>query len=191
MIKKKKEKKKEQQKSKKKDDIESLSTLDLIPVIDFDESLGYGILRNGMIVDCFHIIGRDLENMDEQGKTFDFLSWQKLYSTYDDDLKITSSYFPVNTKEQLEYFYKILKRTENPVYRELIAEEILKCERIHEQFLNREFYIYFYAKNPLDYQEKYIKIKGLNRSARNIVETVPNDKKKKLLFLLANKNLNF
>ncbi|MDD7511969.1 MAG: hypothetical protein PUK21_06345 [Peptostreptococcaceae bacterium] len=182
---------KEKRKETTKPDISYLDSLDLMPVVDFDKSLGYMIMKDGTILDCVHIISRDLENMDENGRTIDILAWQKLYSTYEGDLKIVSLYFPVDTKEQSNFFRYKLKHTKNPIYRELIEEEIEKCKAIHEQFLNREFFMFFYAKNNIDYQEKYIKIMGLNRNMRNIVEEVSNEKKKKLLSLLANKNLNF
>lgn len=162
----------------------------LIPIVNFDEKLKVGVMADGTLVDCMKIICKDLANTDMTTQTIDVLNLSKLFSTYDGDLKITSSYFPVDTAPQKRYFERLLEETENPIYKEFLEEEILKCKSISEEFLNREFLIYFYSKNNNEYRENLLKIEGLNNGSQRMVEPLSEEKKIKHFFLLANKNLN-
>lgn len=171
---------------KKKSDEENSC---IVP-IKYDKKLNIGKLPDGTIVDLFQIVCKDLKNLDDVSNQMDILSWIKLYSTYTDDLKITASFFPVDTSAQIKYFKHVYERTENPILKSAISEEIYKCEAIHEQFLNKEFILSFYSKDIVTYKENYIKIMAMNGN-NIVVKEIDAEKKQKYFYLLANKNLNF
>ena len=163
----------------------------IMPIVDYSDELDVGIMKDGTFIDCLQIISKDLNNVDDLTSKLDCAAYDKLYSTYADSLKIVSSYFPVDTSSQISYFRKILERTENPVYRAEIEDEIRKCEIINKEMLNREFLLFFYADSIGDYNEKYIRITSTYSNGKRLFETISKEKKKRHFNLLANKNLNF
>lgn len=163
----------------------------LLEVVSFDEELGVGIMRDGSIIDCFEILCYDLQNESDAETNLKMLTWEKLFSVYGDDIKIISSFFPVSTNKQVEYLKNILDRTENPLYRELVKSRIADLEWIHENYVNRNYLLFFYSKNLTEYQEHYTRIIVTLNSYDNLVAPLSNDIKKEQIFLLHNKNLNF
>ncbi len=90
--------------------------------IKYDKKLNIGKLPDGTIVDLFQIVCKDLKNLDDVSNQMDILSWIKLYSTYADDLKITASFFPVDTSAQIRYFIMAMNGN-NIVVKEIDAEK--------------------------------------------------------------------
>lgn len=187
----KKEKTNKKPEQSKEERLQELYMDSLLEIVDFDEELGVGIMRDGRIVDCFEIVCYDLQNESDAEINLKMLTWEKLLSIYGDDLKIISSFFPVSTSKQVNYLLNVLERTDNPLYRELLKSRINDFKWIHDNYVNRSFLLFFYSKNIAEYQDHYTRIIVTLNGYNNLVIPLSNEVKKEQLYLLHNKNLNF
>ena len=182
--------------NKKKKEVKNLykderirNTLALLPFANFNEEYGYFENKDGSIMDMLMITTRDLNRYGDDSVNRDILRWHNFFSSYADDIKIISTFFLVDTTRQREYYQKILAKTKNPVYKKLINDEINTCEFIGKNFLNKEFILYFYAKNFREYVDKKMQIMALLREDGGQVYEMSGDVKKEHIMLLNNKNM--
>lgn len=185
---------KEQKKldKKKAQMVERLYVEDVIPVNDFDEDLGVAIMEDGMILDMFQIITKDINSTSREELKLDQHLWDKLYKTYADDLKVVGFYFLPDTAEQQEYMSRLLYRTESPILRKLIKgkKEELAFVANTENYIEMQFFLLFYSKNKVEYRQNITTIFTLlNRGFLPLVETMTKEKKKAVLHKINNKNM--
>lgn len=184
-----KQKKKEVKELDKK--IEPLLIEKIMPVVDFEETGNYGIMFDGSIIDMFRIRSKDIYAADKNEILMDQILWDRLYKTYPEDLKIISFHFPTDTSRQQSYINTIATRTENPIYRKLLAEQKEKLIEIHQHYMDKEYILCFFSRNPPDHAEKVLQIKNcLSKASRPLIEPMSKDKKIRIIYKLYNKNMN-
>ena len=167
--------------NKKKKEVKNLykderirNTLALLPFANFNEEYGYFENKDGSIMDMLMITTRDLNRYGDDSVNRDILRWHNFFSSYADDIKIISTFFLVDTTRQREYYQN---------------DEINTCEFIGKNFLNKEFILYFYAKNFREYVDKKMQIMALLREDGGQVYEMSGDVKKEHIMLLNNKNM--
>lgn len=185
------EKKLKRAEEEKNKEVEEMYIDKILPVIDFDEQIGVGIMEDGSFCDCFSIVCKDLNSITQDELTMDVLSWEKVYKTYAGDLKIISFSFPTDTADQQSYVEYKLAKTANPVLKELLHIKQDELEIIHSDFMTREAALFFFSTSPEEYKNNYASLKALlSNSVSPLIRTMDPQKKKRIFFKMCNKNLN-
>lgn len=131
---------------------------DLLPIADFDESIGAGVMEDGSLCDCLQIRTTDLNTLNdgevEQLKGI----WEKLYDIYPGDLSILSYLYPVEIEAQLTYLSRIRGRTKNPVYQNLLEVKEQELFRAQQQFLDQEYALFFYSPDREAHRQNFLTI---------------------------------
>jgi hypothetical protein len=160
----------------------------IMPVLATDAETGAGIMEDGSFIDMLYIRPKDLNAVSDEDMKFDILMVDKLFRIYSDDLKIISINFPAETASQQEYLQYKHRRTENPVFRRLIEEEIDKATWISGNRTEKDCLLVFFAKDREEYKEKLRTIFGtLSRGAAPFVSPLSREKKEEIYARLYNK----
>jgi hypothetical protein len=161
---------------------------EIMPVIAMDKETGAGILDTGLLVDMLGIRSKDQNALSDEEHDFDNACFDKLYRIYQGDLKIIALNFPTDTGKQLDYLYYKYGRTENPVLRDLLQKEIDKAIWINQHRTDKEYILFFYAKDRSQHRDMLSTILGtLSRGNIPLVYTLPPDRKREIYFKLNNK----
>lgn len=159
---------------------------DLMPIVRWDNDKSTPIMRDGTILGMLGIRQKNLSGATQDEVMLDNLYWDKLYKTYSDDLKLVYSVFPTDTKKQIRYIDKLIKKTENPAYIDFLQIKKAELEWILLNKMEKTAILFFYAKNNEDYINKYYQIKG---TMQNLVYDLEADRKIKMLQILFNKDM--
>lgn len=168
--------------SKKKKNVATL-----IPIKDYDEQLEAFLYCDNTYFDLLKINAKDLQNASNEAVQMDCMQFIKMFRTYGDDLKILALNFPNDTGKQQKYFRHVLKRTENPIYRYFIEEQLDKLDLVQQDMTEREYYLMVFGKDKNDLQTKRNEIRGL-LGRNGLLEFLDYKKKIHILFKLCNQN---
>lgn len=183
-------KKESKEEAKKKKKEKARAELIPLPIIDINE-YGLFVLEDGTYADIFEIVTKDLMSLSEDDLKYDQYTWDKLYKTYDDDLKIISFSFPTDTSRQQQYFQYLLdNKAENPATRHFLERKMQEVEGVSLKFLTNSFALIFFATSLQDYRNKSLNIMSvLSRSNHAMAKPISIDKKQMIITKLCNKNL--
>jgi hypothetical protein len=186
----KKEKKAEEKvkRSQKKEAIRNL-VADIAPVIAVDARENAFYLSDGTVMDFFGIVTMDLVNIAEDTAVLNNFIWDKLYKTIEKPIKIISFQFPVNTKPQQDSIRRDMKRTDNPVFLDILQQQLNEAIYISEHQTEKEFCLFFYAGNVEALRETRNTIRSIlsgNSANGSLVEPLDFEKKLDILYSLHN-----
>ncbi len=163
-------------------------TADKIPVIAVDPETNAFLLDDGGLVDVLKITTKDYQYLSEQDKEFDDLLYDRLFRTYPEDLKIVSLYFPVDTSNQISHFRKMRDRTENPLFRNLLNNEIDLFYWIRQERREKEYFLFYFVADRTKHRERQTHIiSTLSKGAVPLVRYMDVANKTAVLKLLNNK----
>lgn len=162
-------------------DDKTLSTL--IPLATFEGEAFR--LQDGSYLDMVQIVTKDLINMSSSALAYDNMNIATFLKKYGDDIKYVALNFPKDTKLQQRYYHDLVERERNPVYKELLKEQLATLKEIEKMNTEREYYIFFFAKNVEDWRNKQMQI--LHSLDQQVIK-IPNEKKLQILYKINNKN---
>lgn len=176
------------QEQKEKRIAEHLYIDEILPLVDFEETLGAGVMEDGSLCDCLQIRTTDLKTLTD-GEVEQLKGvWEKLYDVYPGDLAILSYLYPVEIEAQLSYLSRIRGRTKHPVYLKLLDEKEQELLRAQQQFLDQEYALFFYAKDREEHRQNFLTIyTTLSRFYPSQVMEMSSEKKKWLFQKMNNK----
>lgn len=177
--------KKEESQRKKR--IKSASdTLELIPIINYDDIQGCFITKDNKYIDIIQVISKDLTNVGQDVANHDAMIFEKMYKTYGDDIKIIFTNYPTDVSRQIRYFNHRIDNTINPVFLQYLREKKAELEYLEKHRSSREFFIMMFS----DSLEKCIKNTNSMKGALGyLAKEVDMEKKIRILHKLANKNI--
>lgn len=148
-------------------------------------------------MDIYQIIPKDLVNGDIDEIEMDCFTWAKFYKTYWTDLQIVSMMFPCDTSKQQKYWKEIRKKNENPVFEPMIERKLSELKYRERHTVKKEFFLMFFWKDEdeirsgretADTTMGIRRLGGNSNAISELLEEIPEKKKRQILFKLANKN---
>ncbi|EGT3815278.1 TPA: hypothetical protein ACKONR_000366 [Clostridioides difficile] len=158
---------------------------ELLPFLDVTENEAFET-KDG-VMDMFQISSCDIYTLNKEEINAHISTFATFLRTYQDDIKIISMNFPVNTFIQQQYFKRVIERTTNPTHLHFLKIKLDQLERIEFNRENKEFYIFIYANNEDEMDDKINLIFRLS-AGKFKFSKIDLDKKIKILFKLSNQN---
>ena len=140
-------------------------------------------------MDFFGIVTMDLVNIAEDTATLNNYIWEKLYKTVERPIKIISFQFPVNTRQQQESIRRDMDRTDDPVFLNILEQQLNEAIYISEHQTEKEFCLFFYAETFEGLREARNTIRSIltgGSTNGSLVEPLDFDKKLEILYNLNN-----
>lgn len=162
---------------------------DIAPIIAVNERESAFFLNDGTVMDFFGIVTMDLVNIAEDTATLNNYIWEKLYKTIERPIKIISFQFPVNTRQQQESIRRDMDRTDDPVFLNILEQQLNEAIYISEHQTEKEFCLFFYAETFEGLREARNTIRSIltgGSTNGSLVETLDFDKKLEILYNLNN-----
>ena len=162
---------------------------DIAPIIAVNERENAFFLNDGTVMDFFGIVTMDLVNIAEDTATINNYIWEKLYKTVERPIKIISFQFPVNTRQQQESIRRDMDRTDDPVFLNILEQQLNEAIYISEHQTEKEFCLFFYAETFEGLREARNTIRSIltgGSTNGSLVEPLDFDKKLEILYTLNN-----
>ena len=162
---------------------------DIAPIIAVNERENAFFLNDGTVMDFFGIVTMDLVNIAEDTATLNNYIWEKLYKTVERPIKIISFQFPVNTRQQQESIRRDMDRTDDPVFLNILEQQLNEAIYISEHQTEKEFCLFFYAETFEGLREARNTIRSILTGGStncSLVEPLDFDKKLEILYNLNN-----
>ncbi|HBF5866243.1 hypothetical protein KGF43_15560 [Clostridioides sp. ZZV14-6044] len=159
--------------------------IELLPFLDVTEKEAFET-KDG-VMDILQISTCDIYTLNTKEINAHIYTFATFLRTYQDDIKIISMNFPVNTFIQQQYFKRVIEKTTNPTYLHFLKIKLDQLERIEFNRENKEFYIFIYASNEKEMDDKINLIFRLS-AGKFKFSKIDLDKKIKILFKLSNQN---
>ena len=147
-------------KKEKKETVDIKTTLEILPIRSYDESIDCFKLKDGSYLDIMDILPSDRNNLQGDELRFQIMKTIRFYRLYAPDSKLISMNFPVNTSVQRDFLEKKLKRAADPVRKLWLEREIRELELVDQNVMRREYYLMIFG----DKKENMIKNKTQIRS---------------------------
>lgn len=156
---------------------------ELLPIANFEgEAFRF---QDGTYLDFVQIITKDLLNMSSEQLAYDNMTMANFLKKYDADIKYVVLNFPKDTKLQQNYYTTKIEEERNPVYKQLLQDQLDELKYIERNNTEREYYLFYFAQNIEDWRNKQMKIMhGLDAQ----VQKIPNEKKLQIMYKICNKN---
>lgn len=177
-----------------KDKTKIKDILEELPVTRYDEGTRCFACQGGGYLDIYRIIPRDLINLDADEIEMDCFRWAKFHKTYGEDVEIVTMLFPCDTGLQQKYWKRKRKENQNPVYDSMLERKISELRYRERHTSTKEFFmVLFYPSkeemtDAINTVEGTLGIRKKENSELGMLEELPKNKKKKVLFKLGNKN---
>lgn len=175
-------------KEKKKKAAVRKTTAELIPVMDYDDDLGFYRMRDGSCMDLIRIQEKDLVNASEDEVEFDCLKFAKAYRLYADDLKIICLNFPCDFSRQKRFIEHKINRTKNEIFKSQLEKKKKELEWLEVHDTTREYYYMIFAQTP-EQMEKNLQtlaaVLGMGRDG--LAAKISKQKKNQILYRIYNK----
>ena len=171
-----------------------------IPVANYNKKLECMQMQDGSYMDIYLIVPKDLVNGDPDDIEMDCFTWAKFYKTYGLDVEIISMKFPCDTSKQQDYWKKLHERNENPLFDQMIQRKLSELEYRERHMVKKEFYLQFFysTEEEISSSRKTIEStmgirflgseSGGPAGGTELLEELPEEKKRQILFKIANKN---
>lgn len=159
---------------------------EIIPIKGYNTYLEAFEMIDGSYFDIMEIRCKDLNAIGEEAVNIDCKTFLKFLRLYANDIKIVGMNFPIDTSSQQNYFNHILKRTENPIYRNYINHQ-LEIMKVLEEMQENQFYLFAYWKDDREMGEQRGRIYNV-LGQRGLINKIDQRKKEMILFKVNNKN---
>ena len=171
-----------------------------IPVANYNKKLECMQMQDGSYMDIYLIVPKDLVNGDPDDIEMDCFTWAKFYKTYGLDVEIISMKFPCDTSKQQDYWKKLHERNENPLFDQMIQRKLSELKYRERHTVKKEFYLQFFysTEEEISSSRKTIEStmgirflgseSGGPAGGTELLEELPEEKKRQILFKIANKN---
>lgn len=108
---------------------------------------GFELQNNFGFFDIVRVVSFDYSAMDDDDLNMHIFYWDRFYRTTAVPIKRLSLNMPVDTSQQIIYYNNVLARTENPLYREKIIQEIEELRTGFEKRQTRDYFLIYYAED--------------------------------------------
>lgn len=142
-----KETKKEKKQEVKKD------TLEVFSIRYYDKEIGAYVCKDKSLIGIVEVATKDIPNLLDDEVQRDELLMAKFYKLFD-EVKIVSLNFPTNTLNQRIFLQKCCDKTNSPARKKWLRKSIDELERIDKNTTKREYYLFFFAKDENEYNDK-------------------------------------
>lgn len=157
---------------------------EIIPFLDIDDNEAFKT-KNGFM-DIYQISSYDISSMNIYETKNGILSFAKLLRVYKKNMKIVSMNFPTNTQIQKDYIKRKISKCKDQYRCEELKKEFQKLEAIERLRSDREYYIFIFAKDEEDLNNKR---NSILKAGKNLgVNSVDIEKKIKIIYKLNNMN---
>lgn len=160
------------------------SVSDIFNILDFEDDL---IKTKNGYMNIFQIQSKDIYSFNSDESCTHIYEFARLLRTYQDDIKLVTMNFPVNTFKQQRYVVKKQNKTENEAYKKILDQKLRELVNLEKTRNNKEFYIFTYANDLKQESDQRHMLKRLSSSVLTILD-VDTNKKKQILFKLNNQN---
>ncbi|MFD1705235.1 hypothetical protein ACFSCZ_00535 [Siminovitchia sediminis] len=184
--------KQRKQEKKKKQELEDKGkkakllrqTPSILPFLQIHDD--YILLKDG-VMDIFQIESKDLYSRNDEDLKFLLMARSRFFRSYFESIKEVAMNFPSNTEKQKAYWRKKRERTDDPLRLKFIDRKLFELEFLEKERTNREFFLFVYADNvhQLEERKKQI-IRGMQQSFP--LKELSIEKKEDVLFMLNNPN---
>ena len=160
------------------------TTLDILPIVDYEDDF---IKMKDGYMNIYQIATKDIYSLNSDEAFFNICSFTKVLRMYEEDMKIVSMVFPVNTSEQQQYLERVIQRTTNKIYLKFLHKKLKQIKFVEEYRTNKEFYVFIYGK---DKDSMKFNENNLIKCSSNgfLVSSLSLDKKKKILYKMCNQS---
>lgn len=164
------------------------SILELIDVQGYDKGNNCYRMKDGSCMNLIQITSKDLVNSSDDEVEYDCLRFARLYKLYAEDIKIITMNFPCDTTEQQYYIEHKMQKQANPVYKNFLQRKLDELVWLGKHDTTREYYYMIFAKD-IDEMEKSVLLltNTLGRGKNGLLMNLSEEKKRQILFRLANK----
>ncbi|GEM_PF-995252 len=157
---------------------------ELMPILDMEENEAFKT-KDGFM-DIYQINSYDISSMNIYEAKTGILSFTKLLRGYKKNLKIVSMNFPTNTQTQKDYIKRKINKCNDKYRCEELKKELQKLEAIERLRSDREYYIFIFAKDEEDLDDK---INLVLKAGKNLgINSMDKEKKLKIIYKLDNMN---
>lgn len=146
---------------------------------------GHFVMQDGGLMDVFQLLGRSLLTADEGDVQRQIQQNARYYRLQQKDIKIITLNYPTNTQTQCAHLQRRLERTADPVFRELLQDEIAALQYLEEYRTETVSFLFLFADSEQEYHEQR---QSLLASSGFSVVTLDRDAKITLLRKLSNMN---
>lgn len=164
------------------------SVTELIDIQGYDKECNCYRMKNGGCMNIIQITSKDLVNSSDDEVEYDCLKFAKLYKLYGDDIKILTMNFPCDTSEQQHYIEHRMQKTANAVYKNFLQRKFNELVWLGKHDTTREYYYMIFAKDTEELEKNTRLLNTtLGRGKTGLLVELTEEKKKQILFRLANK----
>lgn len=164
------------------------SIMELIDVQGYDRENNCYRMKNGSYMNIIQITSKDLVNSSDDEVEYDCLRFARLYKLYAEDIKIITMNFPCDTSEQQHYIEHKMQNQANPVYRNFLQRKLDELVWLGKHDTTREYYYMIFAKDAEEMEKDMLLLTNtLGRGKTGLLTYLPEEKKRQILFRLANK----
>ncbi|MDR5021421.1 hypothetical protein FOL75_04980 [Bacillus thuringiensis] len=175
--------KKEKQEKKQKVRV-SNQTISILPFVRCEDH--HIVLKDG-VMDILQITTIDLESLNQSDELLMIYQRVRYIRSYIYDYKEISLNFPANTSVQQEYWQKKREQTRDPIDHKYIDRKLFELKFLEEKRTNREFFLFIYADNQEQLDERRRIVEGHFKTSFPLVR-ISKEKKKDVLCVLNNQN---
>ena len=176
-------------KKEKKETVDIKTTLEILPIRSYDESIDCFKLKDGSYLDIMDILPSDRNNLQGDELRFQIMKTIRFYRLYAPDSKLISMNFPVNTSVQRDFLEKKLKRAADPVRKLWLEREIRELELVDQNVMRREYYLMIFGDKKENMIKNKTQIRSLIGHGRNrITKEMSKEKKIQIVRKLCNMN---
>lgn len=157
----------------------------IMPFLDITEE--YIMMKKGYFMDIFQITPNDLHSLTDTDITIKLLEKARFYRSSASQHKVVGLNFPANTEKQRLYWERKKERTTDSLRIRFINRKLFELEFLERERTNREFFLFIYAESSqiLEDEKKQV-VRGMRQSFP--LQTLSNEKKQDILFMMSNQN---
>ena len=137
-------------------------------------------------MDIFQISPNDLHSLTDTDITIKLLEKARFYRSSASQHKVVGLNFPANTEKQRLYWERKKERTTDPLRILFINRKLFELEFIARERTNREFFLFVYAESSQTLEDEKASSKRMKQSFP--LQTLSNEKKQDILFMMSNQN---
>ena len=156
----------------------------LLPFLSMEEN--YIQLKNG-VMDILQLKTRDIFAMNQVDLDLVMGYETRMLRSYADSYKEVVLNFPANMEKQRRYWLKKKEETQDPLRLFYIERKLFEFDFIERERTNREFFVFIYAKDEKELEQKRQLMMKARQHSFPLVE-IPQSKKEDVLFLMSNQN---
>lgn len=127
------------------------SVLEFLPLKCVAEGQEYFVTSRDTILDIVQIRPRSLRGANDTEQEYVITMLTYFFRAFVQDFKIVSMVYPCITTNQQHYLGEKLSQTENAIHAHFLEQKIRELQVIEESVYDKEYYLFFYAKDAEEY----------------------------------------